>query len=253
MNRTLTFLSVAVIFAVGLSFQANGAPEPGPSQSVKVHQTRTPIYPSDLNRTGITKGFAAIAFGVDAEGNLIDYLPVAYTHEDFYTSSIDALTRWRFDPALEAGQPRAVVMQMTFNFESSGNVVEMRVGDDVNAQFNRMRPTPEAFRICKLDELDQVPVPVSIVSPSYPEAFLGSRLEGAVTIEFYIDESGDVRLPAVIEQSAGDFAGAAMEAVRQWKFEPPMKEGIPVFAVARQRFSFEPSTEGNVSAVEGPE
>ena len=243
MKNTPSVLSFVVISAVGLVFQAHGAPEPDAAEPMKILKTRQPIFPPDLNRTGITTGYAVIALNVDAKGNLADYLPIAYTHEDFYRSSVDALTRWQFVPASEAGQPRAVITQMTFNFESGGNVVEMNVGDDVNAQFNRMRPEQEVFRIFKLNELDQIPVPVDIVRPGYPEAFLGSQLEGTAIIEFYIDESGDVRLPAVIEQSAGDFAGAAMEAVLQWKFEPPMKDGKPVTALARQKFNFAPSTE----------
>ena len=243
MKHTPSVLSFIVVFAVGLAFQAHGAPEPDAVEPMKIIKTHHPIYPPGLNRTGITKGYATIALSVDAKGNLVDYLPIAYTHEDFYRASIDALTRWQFVPASEAGQPRAVVTQITITYESSGNVIEMSVGDDINAQVNRMRSEDEAFRICKLNELDQIPVPVNIVPPGYPEAFLGSQLEGTVTIEFYIDESGEVRLPVVIDQTAGDFAGAAMEAVRQWSFEPPMKNGKPVTALARQKFSFAPSTQ----------
>jgi TonB family protein len=243
MKNAPSILSFVVISAVGLSFQVLGAPEPDADKPLQIIQTRHPIYPASLNRIGITNGFAAIAFSVDAEGKLVDYLPIAYTHEEFFRSSVAALTRWQFEPARAAGQPRAVVSQMTFNYESSGNVVEMTVGDDIHAQYNRMRPTVEVFRVSKLNELDQIPVPVNIVRPGYPEAFLGSDLEGAATIEFYIDESGDVRLPVVIDQSASEFAGAAIQAVRQWKFEPPMKDGKPVSAIAKQRFHFKPSSE----------
>jgi TonB family protein len=241
MTNTSSLLSLVVLSAVGLSSQALGAPEPNAFESLRIIQKRHPIYPANLSRSGITKGFAIIAFNVDAEGKLVDYLPVAYTHEEFYRASVEALMRWQFEPARAAGQPRAVVTQMTFKFESSGAVVEMSVDDDINAQFNRMRPTVEAYRVSKLKELDRIPVPVNIVRPGYPEAFVGSGLEGTVTVEFYIDESGEVRLPVVLDQTAGDFGGAAMEAVRQWKFEPPVKDETPVVALARQRFSFAPS------------
>ena len=241
MNRLLVILTLFFFFVVTHSSWTIGASGSDTFESMKIFQTQRPIYPGDLRRTGVAQGSATIAFEVDAEGKLIDYLPIGYSHGGFYTSAINALTRWRFEPARDAGQPRPVVQILTFNFEDGQDVVAMSVGDNVVARINQIRSTVEEYRICRRDELDQEPVPVAIVNPRYPEGFLGSQLEGSATIEFYIDESGIVRLPAVIEQSAAEFASAAIEAVRQWRFEPPTKGGERVSVAARQRFHFAPS------------
>ena len=62
-----------------------------------------------------------------------------------------------------------------------------------------------------------------------------------VTVEFYIDEQGTVRMAAVPRESAGDvYAAAAVAAVEQWRFEPPLRKGEPVLVLAQQEFKFRP-------------
>jgi TonB family protein len=62
-----------------------------------------------------------------------------------------------------------------------------------------------------------------------------------VTVEFYIDEQGNVRMAAVPRESAGDiYAAAAVAAVEQWRFEPPLRKGRPVLVLAQQEFNFRP-------------
>jgi TonB family protein len=63
----------------------------------------------------------------------------------------------------------------------------------------------------------------------------------SVTVEFYIDEQGNVRMAAVPRTSAGDaYAAAAVAAVEQWRFEPPLRRGQPVLVLAQQEFNFRP-------------
>jgi outer membrane biosynthesis protein TonB len=36
------------------------------------------------------------------------------------------------------------------------------------------------------------------------------------------------------------YAAAAVSAVEQWRFEPPLRKGAPVLVYAQQEFSFHP-------------
>jgi TonB family protein len=69
-------------------------------------------------------------------------------------------------------------------------------------------------------------------------------MRGTVEIQFYIDEKGAVRLPAIKYSDRIDLAESALEAVRQWKFEPPTRNGRPVLITAVQQFDF-----GNTTSV----
>jgi TonB family protein len=65
------------------------------------------------------------------------------------------------------------------------------------------------------------------VQPRYPAAALAVHAQGTVDIEATIDKQGNVTSPKVLH---GDpiLAGAAVEAVRQWRYKPYYLDGAPV-------------------------
>jgi TonB family protein len=66
----------------------------------------------------------------------------------------------------------------------------------------------------------------SQVPPVYPSIAKRARVEGAVVIKAHIDEGGVVTDAHVLRGHAM-LARSAVEAVRQWKYEPPLCEGRP--------------------------
>jgi len=64
------------------------------------------------------------------------------------------------------------------------------------------------------------PVLLERVSPVYPEAARKERIMGVVVVETVIDETGAVREARAVESPDEALAQAAIEAVRQWRFEP---------------------------------
>ncbi|MCX6951979.1 MAG: energy transducer TonB [Verrucomicrobia bacterium] len=89
-----------------------------------------------------------------------------------------------------------------------------------------------------LRELDRIPVPLQAVSPRYPEELARLGAVGEITVDFYIDERGAVRMPYVSSHAQPLLARLAVDAVRQWKFEPPTRRGQPVLVHVRQLFRF---------------
>jgi outer membrane biosynthesis protein TonB len=59
-----------------------------------------------------------------------------------------------------------------------------------------------------------------------------------VSVDFFIDETGSVRMPAVSANDDVHLTALAIDALRQWKFEPPTHNGRPVLAKAVQVFNF---------------
>jgi protein TonB len=65
------------------------------------------------------------------------------------------------------------------------------------------------------------------VSPIYPPIAAAARVQGTVVLEATIDESGNVvNLRVLVSIPLLD--GAALEAARQWKYEPTLLNGSPV-------------------------
>ncbi len=96
----------------------------------------------------------------------------------------------------------------------------------------------EAF---SLGEIDQKPRAVFQSSPPYPSAMRGRKLEGLVTVIFVVDATGRVAGPRVESSSHEAFEKPALDAVKQWKFEPAVKGGQRVSCKMRVPIRFQPS------------
>jgi TonB family protein len=95
-----------------------------------------------------------------------------------------------------------------------------------------------AGRPCPLRDLDRIPLLLNAVTPRYAIEARDQGVRGTVEVQFFIDEKGTVRMPAVLQADRLDLAQMALEAVRQWKFEPPTHKGNPVMISAVQHFEF---------------
>jgi TonB family protein len=75
----------------------------------------------------------------------------------------------------------------------------------------------------------RVPRKLVDVKPVYPESMRETGQEGLVTLEAVIGTDGTVVSVSVISaQVHPDFANAAMDAVRQWRFSPTLLNGVPI-------------------------
>lgn len=90
------------------------------------------------------------------------------------------------------------------------------------------------------DAVDVPPRPVRRVQPEYPARARSSAVSGFVTLSLRIGSDGAVQDVRVLEaQPAGVFDAAAMEAIKQWSFEPATYQGGPVAVRVRQTLRFE--------------
>ena len=89
-----------------------------------------------------------------------------------------------------------------------------------------------------MKELDRIPTPMVTVAPDYPAELAQKGVRGKVTVDFYIDESGTVRMPSVPPLDNSELVELAVKALRQWKFGVPTRDGKPVLVKASQSFNF---------------
>jgi len=76
---------------------------------------------------------------------------------------------------------------------------------------------------------DRDVVPLVRVDPEYPPTAKQRRIEGWVDIEFTIGPAGTVENPKVIGANpAGVFERSALRAVRRWRYNPKIEDGVAV-------------------------
>jgi TonB family protein len=173
---------------------------------------------------------------VDAEGRLVDHLVVAYTNKAFIASAVSAVKAWTYEPAKVRGRARASRVDLVFSFKA--DLVATVQSSAVNFLQDLFGERYE-FRPSLLRDLDHIPTPVHVVTPTIPNGVLAEGEERVVTVEFYIDQEGKVRIPAVSREDADDrLAAVAVTAVEQWRFEPPVRKGSAVLVLAQQDFHF---------------
>jgi len=80
-------------------------------------------------------------------------------------------------------------------------------------------------------DYDQPPKPVRTPRPEYPHAAFKARIEGRVLVEVLIDAQGHVARSRVIQSTPG-LDDAALATVRQWLFQPAVKNGQPTATLA---------------------
>lgn len=206
---------------------------------MKINQTVEPIFPRALMTQGVTTGACQVAICVDTTGHLSEVLVVKYTLPEFGDAAVSALKRWTFVPARLNGEPVASTLDLVFNFEARGVVVSTTtVGEVAQAMTLRLLGDNYTYGPCPLEKLDRVPVPTVTVTPQYPKVLAEKGVKGRVTVEYYIDETGAVRLACVGPDDNPILGALTVAAVSQWKFAPPTSHGRPVLVKAQQTFDF---------------
>lgn len=126
----------------------------------------------------------------------------------------EAVRHWQFVPPRRQGQPVAVRVMVPLIFPASAH---------------------RSFAIAALHE---IPRPISRVPPMVPMAAKMQSISGTVTIAFVVTTEGTVADAHVVESSHRMFEEPALEAVRQWRFEPGRINGRPVNTRMQQPIIF---------------
>src|ERR1700712_629520 len=80
----------------------------------------------------------------------------------------------------------------------------------------------------RADEKTEPPVPVRTVPPEVPSSFSRSGAVGLVTVNFIVDEKGNVQEPTVVKSTHPELEEPALTAIKKWRFKPAKKDGAAV-------------------------
>jgi TonB family protein len=226
-----------------------------------------PIYPAEVRKAGI-EGTVIIEATTDAYGRVAS-ARILRSVPALDQAALDAVRQWNYEPMVVNGVPRPVVFTVTIRFkldEPAGKVersettgvggeeggvsggvaggvaggveggVEGRVGGQEYEEFVK-----DAVRI--VGDL-RPPTLQKEVAPVYPEVARQARVEGTVILEVGTNETGEVEVAKLL-RSIPLLDQAAVDAVKQWKYEPFLLEGKPrkaLFTVT-VRFQLQGGTE----------
>lgn len=206
-----------------------------------VNENRDPIFPNGLKREGVEEGFATFAIFVNHFGELEDFLLLEASRIEFAEAVKRVLPTWDYSVPFLDGEPAPIVSRVLVKFKRGSGVVYETSGYE---SFNHQllpHSTPQEYRVYSPSDLDSIPLITHIERPTFHLDLLEDREIVNAVFQFYIDEQGDVRIPTLRE--ADDKVDErllliAQEALMQWKFEPPRRNGKAVVARVAQPFRF---------------
>lgn len=191
-------------------------------------------FPTLLLHRGVTCGEVRMMLKIAPDGTLQDTLVTAYTHKAFAEAALAVLPRGTYRARQLNGRAVTTLVPLVVRFEVNGLLVVQRyAGDDTELQ-----PGKFAYEPCEPTRLDRPLRTIAAPSPGYPKELRQRGVEGEVTVEYYIDEVGRVRMPEVTQAENDLLAGLSLAALEQWQFTPPSSRGRPVLVRVRQSFVF---------------
>ena len=165
--------------------------------------------------------------GVVKDARILKALPFGLDQ-----SALNAVKQWTFRPATLNGQAVDVFFNVTINFAAADSI---RGGGATTPALSSGAAGGPPFRV---GGDVTPPVVLNHVEPIYPAVARKARIAGTVIIEAVIDQTGVVKDVHVLKPLPFGLTEAALEAVRQWQFQPGMLDGKPVDVIFNLTVNF---------------
>ena len=177
-----------------------------------------PIYPEVAKKARI-EGVVILEVETDIYGR-VQNTKILRSIPLLDQAAIDAVRQWVYEPLIISGKPRGVIFTVTVRFtldgkgkETAGRVTGGVIGEGSGAPLKlTSAPSPKLIKQ---------------VDPIYPEEARKAGVEGVVIVEATIDIYGRVQSVKVL-RSIPPLDQAAIDAVKQWVYEPAIIDGKPI-------------------------
>jgi len=120
---------------------------------------------------------------------------------------------------------------IVFGFEDTGQQTYF-------ISLHRWPDTPAPSEQIVVLKPGQTPRLLKLVRPQYPRIALSSRVQGTVILEVRTDDEGRVT-QVTVRRGRPLLTRAAVEAVKQWRYEPYLVEGTPSAAIFNVNVTFQ--------------
>lgn len=174
----------------------------------------TPVYPPEAKQKGI-QGSVVLRATITTEGR-VKNLELLSEPSDLTHSAIDAVRQWVYKPYLLNGEPQEVETTITVNYTLDG------VSTGLKAVVNGAT----------------APAVTHMEDPVYTEEARTAKVSGDVLLNLVVDENGNPTHVRVVHGIGHGLDEKAIEAVKQYKFKPAMREGKPVMASVNLEVNF---------------
>jgi len=232
------------------------ADEPGKRLVIdaRIAYQLSPEYPSRALADHVD-GEITVGFTIDLYGRVRDPRVVAAEPAGMFdAAALGTVRPWLFLPAWEPAACLRHEQPATQSFRFRADAPEGERVEALPLVLDHIASSPPfVVRVGTMDQYRQALderaskvqgplhtlVPTTRVKPQFPRTAKYQGISGLVTMKFMVTERGAVKDIEVVQSDPpGLFDVSAKTALRQWKFEPPMRDGRPVTTAACQTLNF---------------
>jgi TonB family protein len=178
-------------------------PQPPPKdiKNPRLIRKVDPRYPEEALKAKV-EGKVTIESTTNIDGDVVE-AKVLHGHPLLRQAAVEAIKQWKYEPYIVEGEKKPVQFTVVLNFRLPRKSEDKPIA--LSAQ--------------------QQPKLIKKINPKYPPEALKAGVSGKVVIEATTGKEGDVT-DAVVIDGHPLLNPAALDAVRQWKYEPYLIKGV---------------------------
>ena len=193
-----------------------------------------PVYPP-MARQARIHGIVLLRAVINKEGS-IEELTLVSGHPLLVQAAIDAVKQWKYKPYLLNSEPVEVGTEIQVNFTLSPSEPPAFANAAPAAPMDGVvgpSPRPEEGvnpdgKLYHRGEGASNPRIIAQVNPEFSEKARQAKFQGRCVLSIIIEQDGTPSNIRVVSKLGMGLDEKAIEAVKQWRFQPAMKDGHPV-------------------------
>jgi len=182
------------------------------SVAVRVDQYTTPPLYSDEGRAQGIQGIVTVEARIAADGKAERLQIVKGLGHGLDENALVAVREWHFLPARRNAIPVAASTQIDVEFSLRNAELNEEIANDMATRIGPGVVPPQV---------------IHRVEPQYSTA-KSAKPSGAVVLDAVIQEEGIPKIVRVIRSLDWELDEIAINALKQWRFSPAMKDGQPI-------------------------
>jgi TonB family protein len=248
-------VGMAFLLLMGFASLAQEA-EPGPAelspeagQALLVKKV-PPVYPP-LARQARIQATVVLKIVINKDGD-VRAVQLVSGHPLLAPAAIEAVKQWKYQPYIKDGEAVEVSTTVRVTFSLAGEPAPAGTVGDVpgGATGGGLRiDTPAGYE--RVSEAKMRTLRIQKIDPLYPPLALEAHIQGLVVLDLMISAAGEVENVKLVSGHP-ILAPASVEAVKQWKYMPYVKDGSAVAVATRVRLSYTLSENGAAVVGEPP-
>lgn len=214
-NRAVLTIILGASLVVALA-AGNAFPQEKQAKNPTLIKKIEPAYPAEAKEAG-TEGTVVLEIRIDAKGKVEAVKVLRGSAEILNKAAADAVKQWEYEPMIIDGKAQAVLATVTVRFALGDKKSDVATLDSVGTEKDA-KPPIHAIGDIKPPKL------VTMVEPIYPEEARKAGISGVVIVEATTNKEGRV-VDTKVLRSIPELNQAAIDAVKQWVYEPMIIDG----------------------------